>query len=181
MDVAATPSRRWARLLIFLLPAIAFIIIITLAVIRVDGPAPLGERAPAFSVPLLIGEGEVTLDDLAGKPVLLNFWASWCEPCKKEAPMLRKAQREFGDRIQIVAVNAKDARSEALDFAEQQRLEDLVLVRDEDSDMYEDFGLTGQPETFFIDSDGVVVEHVKGELVESTMFSLLDVLVERDG
>ena len=181
MDQAASPERRWGRLIIFLLPALAFVLLLVLAVMRTDGPVEVGEAAPSFSGPLLEGDGEVSLAELRGTPVVLNFWASWCGPCEDEAPMLKEAQEEYGDRIAFVGVNIKDARSDAEAFVEKWGLGELTHIRDEGDEIYSDYGLTGQPETFFIDDEGTVVEHVKGELVEDTLFSMLDVLVGRDG
>ena len=181
MDAAVAPSRRWSRLVIFLLPALAFILLLVLAVMRADGPVELGEAAPAFSAPLLNGDGDLSLFELEGRPVVLNFWASWCGPCEEEAPMLRKAEREYGDRIAFVGVNIKDARSDAEEFVDEWGLGELTHIRDEGDRIYEDYGLTGQPETFFIDGEGKVVEHVNGPLFEDTLFSMLDVLVNRDG
>jgi cytochrome c biogenesis protein CcmG/thiol:disulfide interchange protein DsbE len=180
MDATVAPSRRWGRVVIFLLPALAFVLLLVFAVMRVDGPVEIGEAAPTFSAPLLAGEGSLSLASL-DEPVVLNFWASWCGPCVDEAPMLRKAQEEYGDRIAFVGVNIKDARTDALGFVEDYELSGLTHVRDEGDEIYNDYGLTGQPETFFIDGNGKVVEHVNGPLLEDTLFSMLDVLVERDG
>lgn len=167
--------------MIFLLPGIAFVLLLVLAVMRVDGPVELGTAAPAFSAPLLTGDGELSLAELEGKPVVLNFWASWCGPCKNEAPILREAERRFGDQIVFIGVNIKDARTDADAFVEEWELNELVHIRDEGDVIYEDYGLTGQPETFFIDSEGKLVEHVSGELSKDVLFSMLDVLVGRDG
>ena len=182
MDAAIErPSRKWGKVVIFLLPGIAFVLLLVLAVMRVDGPVEIGTEAPAFSAPLLTGDGDLSLAELDGKPAVLNFWASWCGPCEEEAPLLRKAQREFGDEVAFIGVNIKDARTDAEAFVEEWELQDLLHVRDEGDDMYESYGLTGQPETFFIDGEGKVVEHVSGQLFEDTLFSMLDVLVGRDG
>lgn len=181
MDVAAKPSRRWARLAIFLSPAVAFFLLLVVTVMRVEGSPEVGDVAPSFSAPYLEGDGELALGDLSGDPVVLNFWASWCGPCKDEAPMLTRAAREYGDDVRIIGVNAKDARSDAIAFVESEDLDGLTHIRDESGDMYEAYGLTGQPETFFIDDEGKIVEHVNGPLSQDALFSLLDVLVERDG
>lgn len=181
MDVAARPSRRWARSAIFLLPALAFFLLLVVAVMRAGGSPQVGDAAPPFTAPYLEGDGELTSGDLSGQPVVLNFWASWCGPCKDEAPMLKRAEREYGDDVRIIGVNAKDARTDAVAFVDSEELGSLTHIRDENGDMYEDYGLTGQPETFFIDDEGKIVEHVNGPLSQDAFFSLLDVLVGRDG
>jgi cytochrome c biogenesis protein CcmG, thiol:disulfide interchange protein DsbE len=182
MDAAVpTPNRRWGRIAIFLLPGLAFVALLAIAVLRVQGPLEIGQEAPVFSAPLLNGEGDFNLSDVRGQPSVLNFWASWCGPCRDEAPMLKKAQRLYGDEIALIGVNTRDSQSEALTFVEEEEIGELTHVVDEGARLYDDYGLTGQPETFFLDSDGRVVEHVNGPLSEDTLFSLLDTLLGRDG
>ncbi len=183
MDIGApqtvSAGRKGARLAAVLVPAIAFLAIIgAVALERTNLPEP-GGRAPDFTAPLLAGGGSLELSDLRGKPVMLNFWASWCVPCKDEAPLLRQAYRAYGDRVAFVGVDVKDSRSDAIDFARRTGLS-YPHVRDEGGTIYSDYGLTGQPETFFIDGDGTIVEHVNGPLDEAALTQLLDVLVSRD-
>lgn len=183
MDTAArrslTPART-ARVVVIVALVVAFLGLLTWAVTQAgDIPAP-GDAAPSFSAPRLEGGGELSLEDLRGKPVVLNFWASWCVPCEDEAPMLRRAHRRYGDRVAFVGVDVRDARSDALAFVERYGLA-YPSVRDEHQEIYRDYGLTGQPETFFIDADGTIVEHVNGPLTDAGLTSLLDALVRRDG
>ncbi len=179
---AEVAARRWRRVAYLLVPAIAFVAFVGWAAMSQGSVPRPGDEAPEWSAPLLIGDGSVGSTELAGKPVLLNFWASWCGPCEDEAPMLRRAQHEYGERVHLVGVNIRDARSDALAFVERHRLGELTHVRDDALAMYDSFGLTGQPETFLIDSDGMVVEHVPGAIAsQEQLFSLLDVLVRRDG
>ena len=162
-----------------LLLAIVFVGLLTVGVSRRPGaPAP-GDRAPAFSAPLLEGEGSFALERVSGRPVLLNFWASWCAPCKDEAPYLRRAHQIYGDRVEFVGIDVKDSRSDAIAFARRHGL-DYTHVRDTGA-IYSTYGLTGQPESFLIDDQGVVLEHVPGPFLDkSDLFGLLDVLVARD-
>jgi cytochrome c biogenesis protein CcmG/thiol:disulfide interchange protein DsbE len=176
-----TPNRGWARLAIFLLPGLAFVALLAIAVVRTQGPLEIGQEAPVFSAPLLQSDGEFALTDVRGKPAVLNFWASWCAPCQDEAPMLKRAERLYGDDVAIIGVNTRDSRSGALEFVEDYEIRALTHVVDEGQRLYDDYGLTGQPETFFLDADGMVVEHVNGPLSADTLFSLLDTLVGRDG
>ncbi len=163
---------------LLVLPAVAFIAVLGAAVLNKSSPPVPGDMAPPFKAELLAQDGELALEDLRGKPVVLNFWASWCEPCKAEAPMLREAHERYGDQVAFVGVDIRDARGDALSFAEEQGL-DYPHVRDEDLEIYDSFGLTGQPETFFIDEEGVILEHVPGPLFRETLFQLLDSLVAR--
>ncbi|MGH2753227.1 MAG: TlpA family protein disulfide reductase [Actinomycetota bacterium] len=171
---------RWRRLVLVLVPAVALLAVLGAAVMR-SGSAPQpGDPAPDFEAPLLTGGGTLALDDLDGKPVVLNFWASWCVPCKDEAPMLSRAAAAFGDRVAFVGVDVKDAHSDAVAFVEDQDL-DYLHVRDEDETIFRDYGLTGQPETFFIDDEGVIVEHVNGPLPQDALDQLVETLVARSG
>jgi cytochrome c biogenesis protein CcmG, thiol:disulfide interchange protein DsbE len=168
-------ANRWSRVAWFLLPVLAFMGLLTVAVVRESAPVP-GDDAPNFEAPLLGQDGTLALSDLKGRPVFMNFWASWCGPCKDEAPFLAEAAKRYGDRVAFIGVNIKDARSDALGFAEEQGLS-YDHVRDEDGSIYDDYGLTGQPESFFIDPDGVIVEHVPGPLFERDLYRLLDRIV----
>lgn len=175
-----SPSKRprWLTLALILLPAVAFLTLMAVAVIKNSPPPEVGDQAPSFEAELLSGEGQMSSDELRGKPVVINFWASWCVPCRDEVPMLSEAEERYGDQVTFVGIDIRDARSEAIEFAERYEM-NYALVRDEDLAIYDDFGLTGQPETFFLDEEGVILEHVPGPLVRDTLFQLLDSLVAR--
>jgi cytochrome c biogenesis protein CcmG/thiol:disulfide interchange protein DsbE len=175
------PTRpKWTRLALIVLPALALVGVLAVAVLRAGSLPGPGDAAPDFDAPLLQGEGTLALADLEGRPVVLNFWASWCVPCKDEAPMLSRAAEKYGDRVAFVGVDVRDARSDALAFVASEGL-DYAHVRDEDQTIYRDYGLTGQPETFFIDAEGVIVEHVNGPLPEDALDQLVETLVARGG
>jgi cytochrome c biogenesis protein CcmG/thiol:disulfide interchange protein DsbE len=161
-----------------LVPALAFLGLLGAAVLKEGGLPEPGDSAPAFEAPLLGDDRTLALADLEGKPVLINFWASWCVPCKEEAPMLKRAYETYGDRIEFVGVVVNDAEPDAIAFADRYGM-DWPSVRDLDRAIFDDYGLTGQPETFFIDGDGTIVEHVNGPLFEDELLSLLDSLVSR--
>jgi cytochrome c biogenesis protein CcmG/thiol:disulfide interchange protein DsbE len=167
------------RVALLLLAAVLFIGLLTVAVARRSGPPQPGDEAPEFSAPVLEGDGTVALEDFEGRPVFVNFWASWCVPCVEEAPHLQRAHDLYGDDVAFVGIDVKDSRSDAVAFARRHGL-DYTHLRDEGR-IYGDYGLTGQPESFFIDDDGVIVEHVAGPFFdEDDLFTLLDVLVARD-
>ena len=172
-------TRRYAALWI-LVPAVAFIALLGVATARRGDPPGPGDAAPSFEAPALVGDGTLALSELRGRPVVLNFWASWCVPCEDEAPLLRRAWQQYRDEVAFVGIDIRDSRSEALAFVEKYDL-GYPHVRDEALQIYDDYGLTGQPETFFIDHEGEIVEHVNGPLFADTLFPLLDVLVARRG
>jgi cytochrome c biogenesis protein CcmG/thiol:disulfide interchange protein DsbE len=178
--MAGMQRRRLPRLVWVFVPAVAFVGLLAAAVIRQDGAPQAGDRAPNFEAELLDGDGSLALADLRGKPVFVNFWASWCGPCLDEAPILKRAWDEYGDEVQFVGIDIRDARSDALEFVDAHHL-GYPHLWDEGLKIYESYGLSGQPESFFIDQDGIVVEHVNGPLFEDTLSQLLDVLVRRNG
>jgi cytochrome c biogenesis protein CcmG/thiol:disulfide interchange protein DsbE len=137
-----------------------------------DGKRP---TAPNFTLDRLDG-GQFSLASSRGKAVVLNFWASWCGPCKDEAPVLALLSRKYGDRVAVVGVNTQDVPSDARDFAQRYGL-DFTLVHDP-GDVYRHWGLTGLPETFVIDPKGRVVRHFPGEISASELEAALKPYVE---
>ncbi len=183
MDTAprqvATRVRR--RVVLFVAPAVAFIALLAYGVVKAPTAPQIGERAPAFSAPLLAGGGTASLQDYEGKPLVINFWASWCEPCKAEAPLLEEAHDAYEGQISFLGVDVRDARSDARAFVAEYGV-GYPSVRDETRSIYRAYGLTGQPETFLVDSEGIVIDHVAGPLLRrEELFTMLDILVSRDG
>jgi cytochrome c biogenesis protein CcmG/thiol:disulfide interchange protein DsbE len=120
-----------------------------------DSPAaPLPARAAA--------DRRVSLAELRGAPVVLNFWASWCVPCREEAPLLQRTWRAQGSGgAVLVGVNQQDITDDALAFTRQLGVTYLNL-RDRGNGVARRYGATGLPETFFISASGQVVGHVIG-------------------
>jgi len=169
------------RVVLFVAPAVAFIALLAYGVAKAPAAPQIGERAPDFSAPLLAGGGTSSLEDFEGKPLVINFWASWCEPCKAEAPLLEEAHEAYRGQISFLGVDVRDARSDARDFVTEYGV-GYPSVRDESRSIYRSYGLTGQPETFLIDSEGIVIDHVAGPLLRrDELFTMLDILVSRDG
>jgi cytochrome c biogenesis protein CcmG, thiol:disulfide interchange protein DsbE len=184
--VAETPppepavTRRWLRVGLVLIPALAFIGLLVFATSRTGGAPEVGEPVPELEGPLLGEDGDLALSELEGKPVFVNFWWSGCAPCKDEAPLLRRAYQEYGDEVAFVGVNIRDAESDALQFVDEYGME-WPSIRDLGLDIYRRWGLTGQPESFFIDRDGVLVQHVAGPVFENDLAQLLGALAGRNG
>lgn len=130
----------------------------------------VGSQAPGFSLPPLTGSAPVDLDALgkdAHHPVILNFFASWCTPCQGETPMLAKAaaaEQSVGGRVRFVGVDANDPPTDALPFVQKSGVTYPVGVDATFQVTSGLYGIAGLPETFVIDSDGVVVAHIVGSI-----------------
>ena len=120
--------------------------------------------APGFALDNLVeGGSRVALDDLRGQPVVLNFWASWCVPCRREMPLLASAHRRVGDDVVFVGVNHQDSRSAALDLVAETGVA-YTSGFDPDGGVARSYGLFGLPTTVFISPQGQIVEQHTGEL-----------------
>lgn len=123
--------------------------------------APAWERAAR--------DGRVDLKELRGTPVVINIWASWCAPCRDEAPVLKRgwlAARQRG--VLFVGLNMQDTVEDALDFLRGLRL-DFPNVKDPTNKTSRRWGATGIPETFFISRDGDVVAHAIGTVTDQQL------------
>jgi len=123
-------------------------------------------QAPDFTLPRLTGSGELSLESTRGKAVVLNFWASWCIPCKEEMPLLQSSwQRWKGRGVVFIGVNAKDFRSDARRFVERYRVT-YPNVYDGKGSTLGRYGVTAFPETYFLDAQGRVVYRIAGAVRE---------------
>jgi cytochrome c biogenesis protein CcmG/thiol:disulfide interchange protein DsbE len=125
-----------------------------------------GKPAPDFTLNRIDRPGKLQLESLRGKVVVLNFWASWCYPCKEEAPALAAAAKRWPGRVVVLGVDVNDFAGDARRFARKYGL-DYPLVHDNHNVTSPSYGLTGLPETFFIDRRGKVVVHVPGQVKAS--------------
>ena len=134
-----------------------------------------GKPAPAFSLTSLEGE-TVQLADFAGRPVVLNFWATWCRPCAQEHPFLLSAAREYEERVVFLGVLYGDTEDKASTYLEQVGSAYPTLM-DPGQRTAMDFGVGGVPETFFISSDGVIAKKVALPLNGAELRSHLEPLL----
>jgi len=128
-------------------------------------PAPIaGHPAPDFELQSLGGE-TFTLADFKGKPVLINFWATWCGPCRAEMPEFQEAAVDNADDLVIIGINnvAGDDRERIDDFVDELGVTFLILL-DEDGSISKSYQVRGLPMTLFIDRDGMVNEVFTGAL-----------------
>jgi cytochrome c biogenesis protein CcmG/thiol:disulfide interchange protein DsbE len=131
-----------------------------------------GERpaAPEITLPVLVAadgigpvDSEVSLSSLRGKTVVLNFWASWCEPCEVEAPVLEEVARRYrGDgEVVVLGVDVQDLRESALGFVDRNGLT-YPTLRDGEDDAKNAFQVPALPETFVIDPEGRIGLKIRG-------------------
>ena len=140
-------------------------------------PSPLiGRPVPAFELPTLHEPARLVTDgELRGTPYLLNVWGSWCPECRVEHPVVDALARS--GRLRVIGYNYKDAPQDAMRWLQQfGDPYDLILV-DEDGRTAIDFGISGAPESFLVDAQGVVRHKVVGaltpQIVERELLPLL--------
>jgi cytochrome c biogenesis protein CcmG, thiol:disulfide interchange protein DsbE len=144
-------------------------ILLTWALVTEEGgdlaeAAQRGDRpeAPSFVLERLDGKGDVALPSYRGKAVVLNVWASWCQPCKEEAPYLEQVWRENRSRgLVVLGLDSKDFRRDGRRFADRFGLT-FPIAFDGSNDVATEYGVTGFPETFVIDREGRVVDAFAG-------------------
>lgn len=138
-----------------------------------------GEKpaAPAFVLPVIwphaetwpralrpaLADGKIALAELRGHPVVLNIWASWCIPCKKEAPELAASARAHAGRVAFLGLDVQDFKSDARRFLGRYDVR-YVSVRDGGGATGDAYGITGVPETYWIDARGRIVAHYPGQV-----------------
>nr|WP_318839115.1 thiol-disulfide oxidoreductase ResA [Priestia endophytica] len=132
--------------------------------------ADLNDIAFDFTLQDLHGN-EVSLSDFRGKGVILNFWATYCPPCKKEMPHLNSIYEEYKDKgIEVIAVNATEPRVIIRPFVQEYGL-DFPILLDRTGSVVEQYDILNIPVTFFINEEGKIIEKSSGELTEESIRS----------
>ena len=190
-DVTAAAPRRpvWRRPLSLAVASVA----IAGAVVAVRYQAPetalrrtsSGRAAAAFEVSDLRDASDtVALRSYRGRPVVLNFWASWCVPCRKEMPAFQSVYRKVASDVAFVGMNHQDNREAALALVRKTGVR-YPSGFDPDGRVAKEYGLYGMPTTVFISRDGRIVAKQTGEMTEAqlvaTLDELFDVRIAREG
>jgi thiol-disulfide isomerase/thioredoxin len=126
------------------------------------GGAVVGQAAPAVNLPQLSGAGEVSLESLRGKVIYLDFWASWCGPCRVSFPQLEQLRNELGPQgFEVLAINVDEVEADAQGFLSESPVSYLV-VRDGEGVTPQAYGILGMPTGYLIDRQGIVREVHQG-------------------
>lgn len=137
------------------------------------GAQPVGQPAPDFSLTLYDGKN-LRLADLRGKTVVLNFWASWCDPCREEAPALERVWKRYQERgVLFVGVDIWDSESDGRAFIKRFGLT-YSNGPDPTGSIGKQYGVTGVPETFVIDKDGKVARKFIGAVTERQLAASIE-------
>ena len=138
-----------------------------------SGITMVNRPAPDFGLTTFEGE-TISLADLLGKPVVINFWASWCPPCRIEAPLIERTWRSYKDRgLIFLGINIQDRKEDALNYI---REFDITYSNgpDPSGEIAIDYGVSGLPVTFFINKKGEVVRRWVGAIETNVLIGSIE-------
>jgi len=180
-------TRAWSNIRIAIHAAVAMTIagLLALLVFRLvhqEPPPRVGAVAPSFTLQVINGKREIRLSAFRGRPVVLNFWASWCPPCKEEAPLLEKTWLRFGPQgVEFLGVDFHDVTSDAMRFIAAHALTFPILQDGSGNVTTGLYGVTQAPETFVISRTGHVVLHIAGPIDQLILRTKLEPALRRAG
>jgi cytochrome c biogenesis protein CcmG/thiol:disulfide interchange protein DsbE len=173
--MASLGPARWLAVPLLALP-VSWLLFTGLGRDPRDIASPLvGHPVPTFSAATLDGR-TVSSTELRGRPMIVNFWASWCAPCVDEHPVLLGAASRYAKRVTVVGVIYQDTPESAAGFLARWGDGGWANLLDGDGRIAVDFGVTGPPETFFVGADGVVRARHIGPLTFDVMAEQLAAL-----
>ena len=182
-------NKRRRRILIFCVVSLLNVGLLALLLTQLLTPAPhagsdplVGHPAPNFSLAMLrpdTGKSALSLSNFKGKPVVLNFWASWCAPCKEEAPLLESAWKQVqaqGKDAVILGIDFQDSNNDAISFLQLSGIT-YPIVLDADGSVALKYSVTSLPQTIFINRNGTVISRVPRELTAQVLSSNLQLII----
>lgn len=174
----SAPGRN-VLLIVGILLLLGLMAIMAINLQKVESVDLQGRQAPEFSLPLFdqFEQDQLTLADLRGKVVVVNFWASWCVECYKEAALLEQGWQDYKDRgVVFVGVDYLDTDKEGLAYMAKYGIT-YPSGPDLGSKISKDYAITGVPETFFIDQEGNIFHVQIGPIERDQLYGLLDRMV----
>ena len=175
------------------LPISALLLVLALIVAACGGaptepppppaPAAAGDMAPDFTLEDTNGN-KVTLSALRGKVVMVNFWATWCPPCKEEMPSMERLNKFMADEdFVMLAINADDNGREVVPDFLKKNPHDFTVLYDDQGAVKQRYGVYKMPESFIINKDGTIVEKVVGAIdwTAGPAFKLITILLNGEG
>lgn len=139
----------------------------------------IGQPAPPFELRTLEGE-PITTEALRGKPVVLNFWSTWCVPCKTEHEILQEGAKRWGDRVQFLGVVYQDSAEAAQKYLRTRR-NLYPNLADPTSQVAIEYGVSGVPESFFIDAEGRVRHKAIGPVTLDLLATQINAMLAEGG
>lgn len=183
VGVPSAPSQRggwWRRGKWLIAAVVAGSVIVTVAVLVGASPpsppergTPLSGAAPAFELEgLRDPERTVSLSDFEGRPVVVNFFAAWCAPCRREMPALESVYEQVKGDVAFVGIDTRDIRSDALALLEETGVSYPAGI-DPEGKVAERLGIYGIPTTVFVSAGGALLEQVTGEMTEERLLATI--------
>jgi cytochrome c biogenesis protein CcmG, thiol:disulfide interchange protein DsbE len=176
-------NKRRRRILIFCGVSLFNVGLLALILTQLLTPAPnsgsdplVGHPAPNFSLAILrsdTSKSVLSLSDFKGKAVVLNFWASWCDPCKQEAPLLENTWKQMqaqGKDVVFLGIDYQDSNNNSLSFLQSNNITYQTVV-DADGSVSTKYGIASLPDTIFIDRNGTVMSKVARQLTAQALSS----------
>jgi cytochrome c biogenesis protein CcmG/thiol:disulfide interchange protein DsbE len=158
-------------LFVFLISLLAYGLATRSSVTGQSGVNLIGKAAPDFEFTTFNGS-QFKLSDHIGKPIVVNFWASWCSPCREEAEILEESYVKLNPSVVFIGVNIQDTESDATEFINEFDL-NYLNGPDKTGSITIDYGVIGLPVTFFVDNKGVIVDRWVGTLTDKTLTEMI--------
>lgn len=178
MAATARKAAPWLRFLPFFV-LVGFLAAAFIYRENLEARADVGAPAPGFSLETLDG-GELALEQLAGKPVIINFWTTWCPECKDEMPALEAFYRRYGGEIALLGVNMRETPGLVRPFVERYGATFPILL-DRFERVSKAYRVTGVPETWMIDANGIAVARHIGPLTAQHLEQAAKLLLNDGG
>jgi cytochrome c biogenesis protein CcmG, thiol:disulfide interchange protein DsbE len=170
------PRRRKSRLVLLAVTGLAALAAIGVLTANAVGSSPAPHSAPQAAKPFSLGElgqsgGHVSLAGLAGQPVILNFFASWCAPCKKETPLLARFYAAHRGQVRIIGIDSNDQTAAAKKFVRAEGVTYPIAVDPFPARTATSYGVLALPQTFFLNARHQIVRHVVGDVTAAELGS----------